>query len=393
MTNEEVSNEALGQESRMGSCLLWFFWGVTMSFASICAIVFLTLLIASMALNAYLGWQLSGYEVVIIRPGATGAPAPAATQALVAVPTSSEPAGPTGTATPAPTQSPLETQLGTLAAIATSVARVTATPAAPATAAPASSPPAPISINPAGSGGSNSGAAAPTKDPPVAAANPPQAEASDAAGFAAPAAGSNNVYNLIPLQGERDSRPAAEHGDLNLKLREPQPIDVELALVDIPGAGIDPNAPRLKDVFEPNFSAAYTIHNWDWGCNCKGDLIKDDHVVLVGIKTTPGEPVYIPTKQQDIFQGKYYAVVLYASEDSLTFVYDRAGTVAHAYAVHYQGLKTDPSLLALYRQSQGNELPGLTLDTPVGTATDELIVAIRDKGSFMDARSRKDWWD
>jgi hypothetical protein len=38
-------------------------------------------------------------------------------------------------------------------------------------------------------------------------------------------------------------------------------------------------------------------------------------------------------------------------------------------------------------------LPGLTLDTPVGVATGELIVAMRDNGKFLDARSKKDWWE
>jgi hypothetical protein len=209
----------------------------------------------------------------------------------------------------------------------------------------------------------------------------------------APPTTSTNSYDLLAIEGERESRPGELHGDLNLKLRDPQPIDVELSLVDIPGSGIDPTAPKLSSVFEPNFVNAYTIHNWDWGCDCKGALLQEEHLVLVGIKTTPGEPVFIPSKPQDIFGGKYYATVLYASEDSLTFVYSRVGTVVKGYTVHYLGLHTDPNLLALYQESQGNELPGLTLDTPVGIATDELIVAIRDNGTFMDARSRKDWWE
>ena len=94
----------------------------------------------------------------------------------------------------------------------------------------------------------------------------------------------------------------------------------------------------------------------------------------------------------DIFQGKFYATLLYATEDQLTFAYTRDGTVAHGYAVHYMGLQTDPNLLELYRESKGNQLPGLTLDTPVGIATDQLIIAIRDRGKFMDVRSKKDWW-
>ena len=177
---------------------------------------------------------------------------------------------------------------------------------------------------------------------------------------------------------------------MNLKLRDPQPSHAEANLIDYTGFD-DSNAPKLSAVFQPNFVQTYTVHEWDWNCNCKGALKNDGF--LIGIRTAPGQPIYIPYKEQDIYQDKYYAVVLYASEDSLTFVYSRDGTVAHAYAVHYYGLQVDPNLLTLYRERLGNELPGLQLDVPVGIATDELIVSIRDKGSFMDTRSRKDWWD
>jgi hypothetical protein len=122
-------------------------------------------------------------------------------------------------------------------------------------------------------------------------------------------------------------------------------------------------------------------------------LIQDDTVVLVSQKTTAGEPIYIPPRQQDIYDKKYFAVVLYASEDSLTFLYNRAGSVVQGYTVHYVGLQTDPNLVALFQESQGSELPGLTLDTPVGVATEEILIAIRDNGKFLDVRSKNDWWD
>lgn len=159
------------------------------------------------------------------------------------------------------------------------------------------------------------------------------------------------------------------------------------------GIGVDPDAPKLSEIFEPQFTAAYTVYDWDWACNCKGNLIQEESVVLVSLKTTPGEPIYIPPRQQDIYDKKYYAVVLYASEDSLTFLYNRAGSVVNGYAFHYVGLQTDPNLLALFRESKGNALPGLTLDTPVGLATEELLIAVRDNGKFLDARSKNDWWD
>ncbi|NJN97828.1 MAG: hypothetical protein HC875_28995 [Anaerolineales bacterium] len=209
---------------------------------------------------------------------------------------------------------------------------------------------------------------------------------------AAPAS-SVNSYALIPLEGARESRPAEAHGDLNLKLRDPQPISVDLNLVEINGSGLDPDAPNLASVFKPDFVQAYTVHDWDWGCDCKGQLLRDEHSVLLGIRTTPGQPVFIPSRGQNVYRGSYYATLLYASEDTLTFVYTRAGNVARGYTVHYLGLQTDPNLLALFRQSQGSQLPGLTLHTPVGIATGELIVAVRDNGTFLDVRSRHDWWE
>ncbi|NJN97831.1 MAG: hypothetical protein HC875_29010, partial [Anaerolineales bacterium] len=48
--------------------------------------------------------------------------------------------------------------------------------------------------------------------------------------------------------------------------------------------------------------------------------------MLLGLKTTAGQPVFIPPKDGDIYGGNYYATVLYASEDSLTFFDARAGS-------------------------------------------------------------------
>jgi hypothetical protein len=210
---------------------------------------------------------------------------------------------------------------------------------------------------------------------------------------ATPPAGSTNTYALIPLEGARENRPAEAHGDLNLKLRDPQPINADLNLIEINGSGLDPDAPYLASVFKPDFVRAYTVHDWDWGCDCKGQLLRDEHSVLLGIRTTPGAPVFIPSRQQNVYRGNYYATLLYASEDTLTFVYTRVGNVVRGYTVHYLGLQTDSNLLALFRHSQGGQLPGLTLYTPVGIATGELIVAVRDNGTFLDVRSRHDWWE
>lgn len=410
---ETLNDNPPNAESRFGSCLLWVLWGGLLGFMTIFSLVLLALLAASVMLNVYLGWELSGLEVAISRRSAA-APAEVAllpTSMLAAIPTQTP--VPTGTATPLAVQSPVEMQLATLSALATEVtaARAGSTPMAPA-AGVLSTPLSPLPT-------AEAAALLPTAAPPAVAITTPLPEATplpqpsnsasppaeaaalpantpvaaEAAQAFAPPAASANSYSLIPIEGERESRPAAEHGDLNLKLREPQPIEVELNLVEIPGSGIDPNAPQLSKVFAPDFVRAYTVHDWDWGCNCKGKLLREDNLVLAGLKTTAGQPVFIPPTGRDIYDGKYYAVVLYADEDSLTFLYARAGSVVKGYTVHYLGFKTDPNLVKLFRESKGSELPGLSPDTPVGIATDELIVAIRDNGKFLDARSKKDWWN
>ncbi|MCB0213322.1 MAG: hypothetical protein KDJ52_28525 [Anaerolineae bacterium] len=447
---DDVEVKAAEQDGRFGSCLLWFVWGISLSFTTILALVMMALLAISIALNAYLSWQLAGLQVSITRKNDTQLEIPASIPSsfLVAVPTqtplSAPPSGvgsaptPISTGAPVaavPADSEIMTQFATLAAIATQSA-----------ASSANSSAAPVQINPpvalnvptatpavlpaSGIGSTPVPIISPTSIPPAVAigepaveressiqeANAIQSETNTAAPSASdsrqeahdvnartaadqsaaetfsPPSSSSNTYTLIPLDGERDKRPAAEHGDLNLSLRDPQPIDEEKTLKDV-GAGIDPGAPNLGAVFSGNIVQTYGIHNWDWGCNCAGDLIKDGSAILVGVETTPGEPIFIPPTGAAIYDGKYYAVVLYASEDSLTFAYTRDGTVAQGYAVHYKGLSVDPNLLATYNKATGNDVIGLTLDTPVGVAaSNELIIAIRDKGTFMDARSINDWW-
>lgn len=392
MTREAFEAGELNRDSRLGSCLLWFFWGVSLSFVTVLSLVLLVLFLGSIALNLYFGWIMSGLDVSVSRPGSNAAgeaQVAIAPEGLGALPTNTPQPVSTPTSSPTPLGLLVDAQLATVAAIATdvAVARAESQSAPPAVLIATLTPSSAAVIGAPGTG-ANSSTGGQDED---SASGSSALSAADADAFVPPASSSNR-YSLIPINGQRDSRPAAEHGDLNLKLREPQPINVELGLVDV-GVGVDANAIKLSNIFEPNFVAAYTIHDWDWGCNCKGNLIQEDDVVLVGIKTTPGTPVFIPRHPRDIYEGKYYAVLLYADEDSMTFVYAREGTVAMGYTVHYLGLYTDPNLLALYRENKGNMLPGLTLDTPVGVAGGQLIVAIRDNGKFLDARSINDWWD
>jgi hypothetical protein len=419
MENEQISE----QGSTTGFRWLWFVGGCALSLTTICSLVLALLLVVSAGANAYLAWIMSGYEVSIDRPASESSAAVASTPTseLAVVPTPTSAKAPTSTPMPVATLSTLESERATLAAIATYAAdntaaslptvtptRVPGSPVVSEEAAP--TPSAPIQDEQLPS--SQAEVTAPFSDAERAAAAAPEvarapdSEASTVAAVASTegmaasaqtaavqsAAASSNSYQLIPIEGPRESRAPDEHPDLNLRLRDPQPVQVKASLVDIQNAGSDPNAPQISAVLHPEIVNTYSIHDWDWSNDSKGKFIDDASAVLVGVKTTPGQPIFIPFKGQDIFQGKYFATLLYASEDSLTFVYTRKGNVVEGYTVHYMGLQVDPNLLKLFRESKGSELPGLTHDVPVGVATDELIVGIRDKGRFMDTRSRLDWW-
>ena len=377
--NEEMNKE----ETRTGIRWLWFVGGCALSFTTLCSAVLLLLLLVSTTVNAYLTWILSGYQVSVYRsaPGSTADAVAAPSTLLVVVPTQTPAATPTDLPAPSPAESTLEAQVATLAAVATHAAEIEAAstpPATPEVIVPETPQAAATSATAAGTAEAGNEASTGSEDSTISAA----------------ASSSTNQYDLIPIEGERESRPPEEHGDLNLKLRDPQPADFEATLVDISGSGIDPEAPNLAAIFEPDFVGTYAVHDWDWGCNCTGSLMDDGSAVVVGIKTNPGEPIFIPKTDRDIYDGKYVAVVLYASADQLTYLYARAGSVVKGYTVHYLEIETDPNLVKLFQESEGSELPGLTLDTPVGVAAgEELIVAMRDNGTFLDARSQRDWWE
>jgi hypothetical protein len=219
---------------------------------------------------------------------------------------------------------------------------------------------------------------------------------------------SPNQYTATPLMGApRRSDPApAQDADLNLALRSFVTTTRPLALVDI-GGDTDLDPPQLAQLFRPPrlpaFAAVYQVYEWDWACpggaagqGCRGQLLVEPEVTLVSMTTTPGETLYPPGRQADILGDIYIALVLYADETQLTFTYTREDSPANGYLIHLEELCVDPNLLRLYRsldQARRTTLPGLRPTDPLGTARLlPLRVAVRDTGSFMDPRSRKDWW-
>lgn len=204
------------------------------------------------------------------------------------------------------------------------------------------------------------------------------------------------------MDGVDTSHPDSQHGDLNLALRGYSPTDASLDLVDLGSVGADP--PQMKGLFAdgrtPVITAAYRVKDWDWSCGengCAKDNFVDSYdVSMIGVASNAGETVRFPSNASEIYGGGYIAVVLYADEGLITIAYTRDGSVAGGYTVHLLGLCVDPNLLAMYRAANAagrNELPGLHSGDAVGVAaSNELDVVIRDRGTFLDPRSRGDWW-
>jgi hypothetical protein len=193
-------------------------------------------------------------------------------------------------------------------------------------------------------------------------------------------------------------RSAEQHPDINLAVRGYEVTDAYLGLVDYGWDG-DPNAPQLTTLFAdrrvPDFTSLYQVYDWDWSCNCRGDLLTAYDVTLAGIGATSGEVLHLPDSGYNIGDG-YEALVLYATEERITLKYTREDHVVFGYTLHMENVCVEPSLLALYRawnNTGRTEYPALRGGQPLGRALGgEVGVAVRDAGTFMDPRSRRDWW-
>lgn len=210
------------------------------------------------------------------------------------------------------------------------------------------------------------------------------------------------IFQLVPVLPPPVDRPAATNPDLNLAMRGYVPITASLALIDV-GGDTDPHAPQLAAIFAPprlpTFRAAHRVYDWDWSCGadgCRGQPLAFPEVTLVAVATTPGEALFIPARVPEIYGGGFRALVLYAEATRITLAYTRQDTPAVGYLVHLEGVAVDSALVALYtaQNTSGRaHLPALHNNEQIGVAAaDTILIAIRDTGSFMDPRSRKDWW-
>ncbi len=210
------------------------------------------------------------------------------------------------------------------------------------------------------------------------------------------------TYDALSVNSAPTDRPAEIHADLNLSMRGYELNSTAYkGLVDI-GGNTDGNSPQLPGLFADNrtgvFSDVYRVYDWNWNCNCRGALLSSPLVTLAGLATTPAETIHVPDSGYAIgaLANGYEVLVLYASLDRITLKYTREDNVVHGYTLHVENVCVEPSLLALYEERNAagrGTLPALYPGQAFGTAKGSAIgVAIRDNGTFMDPRSRKDWW-
>lgn len=239
------------------------------------------------------------------------------------------------------------------------------------------------------------------------------------------------AYAAISRERAGDGRPAHEHPDVNLSIRGWEPTGGEHRLIDIDGPH-DPRAPRLYHLLPDSdygsehgtFTSLFRVYDWYWTSNIRGPVLTEYGATLVGMKTTQGQTVHVPWADYSIgrleertsmahpcdasaaeysalgdaapLQDGYNVLVLYATRERITFTYTRHDTVACGYVIHVENVCVEPRLRELYERMNRegrSRLPALRAHEPFGRALGgEILVAIRDTGTFMDPRSRKDWW-
>ncbi len=205
-------------------------------------------------------------------------------------------------------------------------------------------------------------------------------------------------YGSLSINGSPIDRPAVIHPDLNLGIRGYRPVVAFTGLIDLDGATAS-EAPQLVGLFGdrrlPNSRGVFAVYDWDWSTNTRGGPINDPPVTMVSVGVSPGETIHVPDAGTNIGLG-YAALVLYAAPTRITLKYTGEDGVEAGYTLHLENLCVEPRLLALYQNLDGNgrgQLPAVRAGQAIGrAAADQLGIAIRDSGAFLDPRSRKDWW-
>jgi hypothetical protein len=240
--------------------------------------------------------------------------------------------------------------------------------------------------------------------------------------YACPSSSNNQYTAGTAYQYDLDDpvRRAWNNADKNIAMRSyTLNTDPGLRRELIDYGADDPIAPpQFATLFSPYrvppFAGFYRVYDWIWlpspDPGYRGNPLTTWPVTAMGLRTTPGEVLHTPWSGYDL-GGGMKVIVLYADADSVTLRYTREDSSAPpGYLIHVDRICTDPSLLALYRQTDRDpgpryiyvppaqrpytyNLPNMPAGQPFGTARGtEVVIAVTDTGSFMDTRSCNEWW-
>ncbi len=209
-------------------------------------------------------------------------------------------------------------------------------------------------------------------------------------------------FGSLSIEGDVSDPPASTNPDVNLALRGWVTVDEPLSLIDL-GGEWDDKAPRLAELLDPRvpepvrFSSTHRVFDYNADTGRRGPLLTRWPVTLAGLPTTPGQLLRVPSSGYSIDDaGGMEVLVLLATEERITLKYTREDDVVFGYTIHVEGACVDPRLVAGWQRlvaSGRRERPALRAGQAFARArTDEVLVAIRDTGMFMDPRVRKDWW-
>ncbi|MBI2390195.1 MAG: hypothetical protein HYV09_11455 [Deltaproteobacteria bacterium] len=220
----------------------------------------------------------------------------------------------------------------------------------------------------------------------------------DVATYSCPTTAFGGPYTLVPTVGAVSDRPAAAHPDLNVKIRGFVPTGGTLGLVDV-GGPTDDKAPRLytllQDAGTPTFAANFKVNDWDWSAMKVAGPIADPPVTLTAYATTEGQAIRLPRSGYQIAPG-LQARALFLDADSITLKYTSEDNVVYGYTIHVLDLCVDPALAKAYGDAVAKgrtSLPALAAGQVFAKARGASVrVTIRDTGSFMDPRVKKDWY-
>ncbi len=240
--------------------------------------------------------------------------------------------------------------------------------------------------------------------------------------FMCPTVSTNQYQAGIAYQFDQDDpvRPTTYHADKNLLMRHYTPIAAGAIDDSFVNYGRDDptQPPQLATLFVPyrvpTFIIYYQVHHWAWqkspAHGYQAEPIGLPPVTAVGIQTTPGEVLTVPSSGYDIGDGME-VLVIFADKNTVALRYTREDSSgSRGYTVHVDGICTDPNLLLLYTTLDAADgpryqfvpdekrpytymLPNLAAGDPIGVAASvETILAVVDSGSFMDPRSLDEWW-